>query len=209
LLRDTGSRRGSFYGCLTDGEAYAAVLDGRPEPFLAAIDELTAAFAGAGHAYVAGDAAEGYNAIHDICRVVINVAVERARRAGATIENYEFPLTGAPASNGGRAAAAAIELHLDPQQLEDKLAAARSCPDLVFDVEQALSSVGPAAFALEVLRPAAPGGPDDGLGEAVPFYERRGDEQVRAGKYSRVLRRREHVLPLAAKLWSYGTAAPQ
>ena len=206
VLRESGARPGRFFGALSDAEAYAAVLEGRAAPFLAAIGELSAMLTAHDGGYVVGDAAEGYNAVHDLCRVVINAAVARARAAGVRIDNYEFPLVGSPAAGADERRDGAIEVRLSSAQLERKLAVAKSSPELAPDVDEALRAVGPQAFAVELLR-LSPSVPGDGLGDAAPYYERRGDEQVRAGKYARVLRRREHVLPLAAALWRGGRAA--
>jgi hypothetical protein len=38
----------------------------------------------------------------------------------------------------------------------------------------------------------------------VPYYETYGEQRVAAGAYDRVLRFREHLLPLADALWDHG-----
>jgi hypothetical protein len=206
VVTEAGAEAASVFGRFSDREAYDAVLSGDPAPWLAAVDDLAAALLERRASYVAGDAVEGYNAIHDVCRLIVNAAVRRARAHGLAVANYDFPLTGNPASCPPELGAEAIQIRLTPAQLERKLAAARRCHDLAPDLEEALRTVGPQAFAREVLRPAPAGGPDDGLpAHAVPFYERHGEGRVGEGKYERVLRRRDHVLPLAAIIWRHAS----
>src|SRR5438105_11481135 len=47
--------------------------------------------------YVVGDAIEGYNTTHDVCRLMINCAVEAANRSNYhQIANYEYPVVNRP-----------------------------------------------------------------------------------------------------------------
>ena len=58
------------------------------------VDELAASFARNGIDFVAGDATEGFNPTHDICRALVNAAVAIAERVNRRIiANYEFCLT--------------------------------------------------------------------------------------------------------------------
>jgi hypothetical protein len=118
-------------------------------------------------------------------------------------------------------------VYLEDAAFARKLAAARNYPELAAEVEAALSgaaSVGLRAhpdlaarsgfntgavvdasasgetFRIECLRPARE---FERALEAQPFYEQYGERQVAAGYYTRVLRHREHMLPLAEALRSH------
>jgi hypothetical protein len=191
---------------MTDRESYETILEGNAARFAKLADALARVILEAGVRSVAGDAAEGYNPTHDVCRLVINAAVAMARRRGAQVLSFDFPLTGPPDACDPARRGLGLELRLDDETLRRKLAAARRCPDLGVDVEEALRT-GAEAFRLELLRPAAEGGPTDGLPDEVPFYEGHGASRVTGGKYARVLRRRAHVLPLAARIWEHAERA--
>lgn len=65
-------------------------------------------------------------------------------------------------------------------------------------MRHALAQAGPDAFRQEVLRHV-----DRAVGafaDAMPFYERHGERRVAEGAYARVLRRDEHLLPIAEAL---------
>lgn len=223
VLSAVGAEPGPIYARLTDAALYAAILDRDFGLFIGLADELAASLADAGVEYVAGDAAEGYNPAHDACRLVLDAAVGLVRAgAGRRIENFEFPLVGrsdAPpaATREGR------WLRLSDETFARKLRAARNYPELAAEVEAALAGDGSAglrkhpdlaarsglrgagaagaeAFRVECLRPSGAGA--DGFAEP-PFYEVYGERQVAAGHYSRVLRYREHMLPLAEALASH------
>ncbi len=200
IVREAGAEVSTVFGRWSDAEAYAAVLVGKAGPFLGVVDELAALLIARGARYVTGDAIEGYNAMHDLCRLILNAAVARASAVGVPIGNYEFKLTGSPLAVRRDGA---ISVRLDEAALTRKLAAARACPDLALEVDEALSTLGAQAFATEWMAPTESLDEGDGLGEAKPFYESCGERRVGEGKYQHVLRRREHVLPLAAALWRH------
>jgi hypothetical protein len=66
-------------------------------------------------------------------------------------------------------------------------------------VESALAANGKDAFRIECLRPVEPSLYCSHF-QKPPFYEHYGENQVAAGFYDRVIRYREHMLPLARAL---------
>lgn len=227
VLSAAGAEPGPVYARFTDAALYAAILDHDFRLFTDLADELAAALADGGVECVAGDAAEGYNPAHDACRLVLDAAVELARkRTGRRIENFEFPLVGRPDVRPGDAHAGRW-LPLSGETFARKLMAARNYPELSAEVEAALAGAGSTgllehpdlaarsglgagsvaagaeAFRVECLRVVAPGAPGREPFKGVPFYESYGERQVAAGHYSRVLRHREHMLPLAGALRSH------
>jgi len=177
---------------MTDAEAYRAVLARDAGPFIALADELARFVRAHGVRSIVGDAAEGFNPVHDLCRCVINAACARL-----DVANYEFPLTGRPDAVRDPA----VTRRLDDDAFARKLTAARRETDLGVDVDEAVRAWGADIFRVEMIRAAGPGGPTDGLPDEPPLYERYGEQRVASGKYADVLRRREHVLPIAEALW--------
>ena len=223
VLFGAGCVNGSIYGAMTDQDLYNAVLNFNHEPFLNLVDELAAILISEQIDYVAGDAAEGYNPAHDVCRIVINAAVAMANRSRNEIKNFDFNLVGPPEECPVSLRASAIYMRLDEHALARKLAAAHSYPELQAEVAAAFSGAGSVGlqqhpdlgnrltsgaitagtdqFVIECLRPV-----DGDLishERANPFYEAYGERQVAAGHYTVVLRYREHMLPLLEAINSH------
>lgn len=137
VLARAGATQGVLYGRLTDLEVYAAILSGDSELFAGLVEELAQAFVTEQIDYVVGDAAEGYSVAHDICRVMIGAAVERAKHEhDHHVANFDFPVVGAPAETQHDED---IYIELDDAAYERKLNAALAyTPKLAKDVEAAL-----------------------------------------------------------------------
>ena len=204
VLAAVGARRGSVYGRYSDAEVYRALLARDTATFVALAEEIAAAFTRLSIVEVAGDALEGYNPAHDLCRYVVDAAVAIARAGCRSIASYDFPLVGPPdADANGRSGV--VRICLGGDEVESKEQAARRYQELAGEVDEALRVFGRDAFRVECLRPVresrtAP--PDD-----PPEYERYGEERVAAGRYGRVLRFRQHILPIAEAL--AGASAPE
>lgn len=230
LLSSVGAARGPIYGRLSDAELYAAILDHDFPLFKGLADELAASFAADRVEVVAGDAAEGGHPGHDACRLLVNAAVRMAEReTGRAIANFDFPLVARPDDCPAEARPAATWLRLDDETFARKIRAALDYPEVTAEVEAAFSGAGSVAmqanpdlaarsrintdgmnsetFRTECLRPVAPGADSAGaFDDEPPFYEQYGERQVAAGVYERVLRYREHILPLAEALGSHSRA---
>jgi hypothetical protein len=122
------------------------------------------------------DPLEGYNPTHDLCRVIVNVALERLHRERAPVPlNFDYALTSPlpPPAEGERGGRHPIQL--SEAALEAKIQAARGYPELAWEIDQALAREGAQAFARE---------------------EKRRD----AGVYRDVIRYEQHVLPVVNAL---------
>jgi len=200
VLGQAGAKPGCVYGRLSDRAAYAAILDHEFDLFIRLAKELAEAFTAERIDYVAGDAAEGYNPTHDVCRLIINEAVGIASRAaGRHVGNLEFNLrTRQLDCEAPRAGD--IYLKLDEEAFVRKMATAKGYTALTEEVSAALSRTSIDAFRMERLHQVEMNGDNHCWGDQLPFYEQYGEEQVAAGRYDRVLRYREHVEPLAKAL---------
>ncbi|MEO5823246.1 MAG: hypothetical protein ABIT71_22300 [Vicinamibacteraceae bacterium] len=201
VLARVGSRPGPLYGRYADKDIYRLLLDGRVEVFVDLVDELAEALVDANIDEVAGDAVEGFNPSHDVCRFVIDGAVALAsRRTGRPIENRDFLLEGRPDVCPESSRAAALWLRLDDAALDRKIDAALQYPELQSEVHAALERFGRGAFAVECLRPAATALLLEDFRSELPGYERYGEQRVREGRYTEIIRYRQHVLPVRAAI---------
>lgn len=204
LLAQCSARPGSMYGRFKDVDIYAAILDSDFDFFIDLAVELSLAFVRDGVDYVVGDAIEGYNPIHDLCRSVINSAVDLANRSRIKrIANFDFLVIGLLDLNSDEFCDEEIRLRLDEAALGRKLEAAKSYLELKDDVAKMISEAGSASFRFEALRPVISAVGTEGLIQEPPFYERYGEKQVSEGYYHRVIRYREHILPIVEALQTY------
>lgn len=141
VIARTGAERGGIYGRMTDLEVYAAVLTQDFDLFISLAEEMAEEFVREGIEYVAGDAVEGYNVAHEVCRLTIGAAVEMASRGGSQqIANFDFLVVGPPDDCPDELRPKSIRLCLDDEALARKLDAARSYhPKLAADVDAALN----------------------------------------------------------------------
>jgi hypothetical protein len=136
-----------------------------------------------------------------LCRNVINAAVELANRGKASpIANFDFLVIGQPDLKSDESHGEEVWLRLDEVALARKLGAAESYLELRDDVAKMINEAGSAAFRFEALRPVISAVRADVSVEEPPFYERYGEKQVSEGYYRRVIRYREHILPIVEEL---------
>ncbi len=191
LLAETGARPGSILGPFTDHEIYGAIMNCNVRSLAAVTVRLATALEDAD--FVVVDAWEGYNPTHDVCRIVGELATERASRvAGRPIRLFDYAVTERFEERGGTDE---IVVRLDEVAAARKLAAAYAYSELRSDVDDMLRTHGAEQLRLEVLRPAA-----KPVTHEKPFYEKRGEQQVAAGRYQVVLRYGEHLAPFIEAL---------
>jgi hypothetical protein len=200
ILNQTGANPGGIYGRITDTEAYAAILNHEYDLFIDLARELCEAFVVERIDYVAGDAFEGYNPMHDVCRLVIDAAVIAARRArGFSVANLEFSLIDQQSECHTTPHLDGICRLLDDSALTRKISAAKEYAELAGEVQPRLKQTSTEALRTECLRPVNLD-PIESRGGHPPFYEQYGEKQVAAGFYHQVIRYNEHIAPLAEAL---------
>jgi len=215
LLSAAGAERGSVWGPVSDPAFYEAILDGDISLFVGLATKLADWLIETRPPYVAGDAREGFNPTHDLCRLIIDAAVRRAEHAGVSVSNFAFTLFAPHENCPSELRSRAIWKSLDEAGLARKVAAAKAYPELAAEAEVALTGtsrkilaqhqdlaaivdasldgMGERSLGAECLMPAAllPPPPGD-----RPFYELYGERLVAAGTYQRAIRYRDHVLPI-------------
>jgi hypothetical protein len=200
VLSDAGAKIGAIFGRFSDADIYTSILKFDSRRITDLATELAEIFSRDGIDYVVGDASEGYNPAHDLCRLILNAAIQMTERLGnSSVRNFDFPLLGHPDNCRQDLLKHAYRIKLDDVAFARKVAAARNYPGLLGEVESAVRQHGVDAFRRECLRPVRTPGEGYALDEP-PFYERYGERQVSAGFYSHVLRYRRHMLPLAEAL---------
>lgn len=200
LLDTVGARPGPVFGAFSDRAAYDMLLTGDAGPMAAIAQRLAERLAGEEEPYVVADALEGFNPVHDLCRILVDAAVVLAGRRRGPVPAFDFPLEASPDARRADGADDDVRLELDETALARKVAAARAYPEMAAEVDRALAAHGEQAFAVERLRAVRPLRPLDEQLAGPPLYERYGEQRVAAGQYATVLRLDEHFAPFAEEL---------
>lgn len=140
VLAEVGAEPGSIYGRLIDRELYAALLNRHFDLFIKLVDELVDFFRREQIEYVVGDAAEGYNSAHDVCRLLTNAAVKMmGLRYQRHVSNFDFLVVGSPDEHPATGADGAIRIRLDDDVFSRKIATAYDySPKLAADIDAVL-----------------------------------------------------------------------
>ena len=145
LLHDLGARPGAIFGRLTDGEAYAMILECNAALLLTLVLELAEPLERERPELVVVDAVEGYNPVHDLCRLIAGAAIGMA---GIDTKLYEYAVVDDP-----RSAGAALVVELDDAEYAEKMSCARNEAATLSDIDALLASHGPDAYRRETLCP--------------------------------------------------------
>ncbi len=193
---------GPVFGRCSDRELYDALLAGRFRPFLDLRDELARHWLERGVRTVICDAYERRILMHDAVHLTVEASVLSARSAGAEVDLLELPIhLGADEPRPGDPQRAAI-LTASDATLERKISAARAYGSAVVrhEVDEFLRRRGVDGFRAEALLRPSRRAPEKLEAEPRPEWEAHGDRLVAEGVYDRVIRLREHVVPLARAL---------
>lgn len=208
-LDAVGARPQSPFGALTDSTVYDALLSGEYAPLRLVARDLLHVVLDSGADALISDAIEGYNPTHDVCGLIGQAVVEAAARRGRPCRGFAFDVVQAAS-----AGPAAIQVTLDEQGLDDKIALAREYARqagdmLAREVDDMLARHGREAFQREHLVPTSPRPLAERFSNEPPFYERHGERRVREGKYAHAVRLHAHLVPFAEDLerWAREDAA--
>lgn len=204
FLQEAGATPCRLYGMSSDREIYSKILEHDHVFFLGLAESIANLLIDQGIEFVAGDAIEGYNPSHDLCRLIIDRAVHLAsNELGQVIKNYAFPLVGHPSFEGMPENSIMIELSTD--ELALKLSGAHRYAEnvggvLVSEIAVSVTNYGEDAFGKEVFRIQNSSVALDNFEQERPYYELYGEQQVKAGFYLQAIKYREHIAPIARVL---------
>lgn len=201
VLTEKGIPQGTLFGAFPDRTFYEHVrtLD---FPFFRGLAEhLAAALSDESIEVVAGDAIEGFNPTHDLCRLITNAAILVANLSRRRpLQNLDFALVGPVFDPEHAGREDLVVIRLTEEEKAEKIRVAKGYPGVEADVERALRTFGEESFSEECLRPVDEEKLFSELHDTKPAYERYGEERVRDGLYSFVIRYSEHLRPIQEDL---------
>jgi hypothetical protein len=198
LIERAGATESPIFGRLRDADLYRGLLDQDFNLFLELASELADVIVRHRIRLIAADDAEGYNPTHDVCRLLVNAAVQLASPA-AGLSNLAFALMAHPSATAGTRQGGISRMFLDDAALARKLMAARHYPEMADEVAAARLAWGDDAFRVETFR-HVPVNDTWMPGDEPPFYERHGERRVDDGLYDEVIRYERHIRPVADAL---------
>lgn len=194
IVERAGARVSSLFGRFTDQGLHQALLMHERERFNALVQELADAFLEESIDIVVGDAAEGCDPAHDLCRIVLDAAWGIAAKLRPDLGNFEFPLFGSAAGQSQ-----ALIQRIEGAAWARKLASCQSYEAPVDEVQVHLDRDGDEALRDECVRPAKPWAIQR---RRDVLYTHPVDRRIPAIQFS------EHVLPVAGSVERF-VAAPR
>ena len=148
---------------------------------------------------IVGDALEGFNPAHDLCRYIINSIIKDLASEGGleNINNYAIELEAPPNRYHGNKNFNGHTYLLNEEELNLKLNLAMSYSELRFETERAIASFGVDAFRTESLVKVFDLDVICGFDTPLPAYEMYGERRVRDGIYKDVICFKSHLKPIA------------
>ena len=189
LIEAQGASIAKTWGGAWDRDLYDMLLDGRYEKLLQWADELTADFITRAVDLVVADSWQHYNVAHDITYALARLAVQSARRAlGRDITLVTYPVLPPALAPGAPSASVIANLRLPPAAIDAKIAAMGAIPGIAAETSDINTAEGADAHLYEAFYSVLPLQRLLRTPNQTPLYEVFGEDRVRAGIYTDVVR---------------------
>lgn len=199
LLASLGLNVFSPFKPFTDREIYSLIMKGNFKEFDRVKAEIKQFVIDHRIDLIVGDALEGFNPSHDLCRYIINGCVQELKGVHE-LKNYDFLQDEVFRNSQKKVNEADILLHLNDVELKSKFAACRKYSQLKFEVDRFSEAYGVDFFKLEYYREITNTSLVSSWEGPQPYYEVHGRKRVAEGVYDHSLLFEEHMLPLAQQL---------
>lgn len=183
----------------SDRELYDIVLGKELESLKRYREELFNLIEKEGYTVFIGDALEGFNPTHDICRYLINgiVAELQFKYSNKKFLNYDFVLEGTPDLVSQDSNVTEESLMLTAEEFEMKIAAAKNYPELKYEVERAMDNFGEEFFSCESFGIVTQLQQIKNWDTEIPYYESFGKKRVQEGSYKSIITFDNHIEAIA------------
>jgi hypothetical protein len=199
LIESLGATYKSTFNAFTDKELYTIILSGDLEKIKQLKKELLIFVKENEYDEIYGDALEGFNPTHDICRYLINGIVAELEKSNSSksILNYDFVLDQAPNMLSQKEHEHHLFFELSPLELNIKIKAGLNYPELKTEIEMAIKRFGINAFSRESYSRITDLNQISNWVNALPYYEEIGRKRVASGAYKTCIEFEKHIKPIA------------
>ncbi|KYG74815.1 hypothetical protein EV198_0684 [Roseivirga ehrenbergii] len=196
LLESLGPKVFKPFEPFTDRQIYNLIMEGNFDEFAKVKSALKEFIKEHNVKRIVGDALEGFNPSHDLCRYLINGTVQDLS-SNSSLANYDFLQDEVFKNVDTLKNKDDIILTLDDDELQDKLSACRVYSQLKFEVDRFFNKYGVDFFRLEYFRKITNTNQISTWEAKMPFYEIHGRKRVEEGIYKNALLFEDHMKPLA------------
>lgn len=204
MLTATGGTPSSLYGMTSDREIYSKIFKQDFDFFLGLSDSIARLLIEQRTEVVVGDAIEGYNPSHDLCRLIIDRAIRLVKNElNWNIKNYVFALKEHPHFHDIDSKILMIEL--SPDELALKFSEAIRYADIVKgtlgkEILESIEYYGEDIFSKEGFSCQNSSAVLNKFDKERPYYESYGEQQVNEGFYKQAIYYSKHIAPIARAL---------
>lgn len=149
---------------------------------------------------IVGDALEGFNPSHDLCRYLINSIITELG-TNHKIDNYEFFQEDISQNISGIRNEDDIIIKLNDNDFEEKVKAYTEYSEIKFEVDKFLALYDKELFTLEYFRKVTDSKNIIGWKTETPYYEEFGKKRVKDGLYKELITFEDHMKVLANNLY--------
>jgi hypothetical protein len=199
LLDSLGAKFQNSIKVFTDKELYNIVLEQNLSEISTYMESLKDIVIKNEYDVIVGDALEGFNPTHDICRYLINgiLSAISSDDNSKTILNYDFVLDSAPNNVSIHDNVGGVSLKLSEEEFCMKMEAAMNYPELKYEVETAINKYGKEVFLWESFGKVSDLNEISNWNTLKPYYEEYGETRVKEGSYSTIITFEKHIKPIA------------
>jgi hypothetical protein len=199
LIESLGATYKNTFTPFTDKELYNIILSGEIDKIKHVKEELLILIKENNYDEIYGDALEGFNPTHDICRYIINGIVAELEKSNPSksILNYDFVLDKAPDIVSQKEQEHNLSFELSPLELEMKIKAGLNYPELKTEIEMAIERFGVSSFSWESYCRITDLNQIINWKNSLPYYEEIGRQRVASGAYKTCIEFEKHIRPIA------------
>ncbi len=199
LIESIGLKAYRPFEPFSDRQIYDLILEGKHDAFVEVKSALEQFILGKKYNRIFGDALEGFNPSHDLCRYLINASV-RSLQDNLPLENYSFLQDELFKCSEIEQDKEGLVLNLNVREVEAKLNACREYSQLKHEVDRFIERFGVEFFNHEYFRKLSQTDMIKNWENEAPFYEIHGRKRVEEGVYKHVISFDNHMKPLAKLL---------
>lgn len=202
LIKSLGLKAYFPFESYSDRQIYDLILSNSIDSFLSTKLALKEFILEQKYQVILGDALEGFNPSHDLCRYLINsIVIDLENKI--EIKNYEFFQDDVRKNQTSVKKPEDIILELNEDELQKKMDACINYPEIKSEVDKFVAQYGKSFFTLEFFRKVEEPKKIIGWDTEFPYYEEFGRKRIVEGTYKQLISFENHMKKLAHSLFTH------